>query len=156
QQHANTMKTTKRLDLAIQKLYKAFHNHTLDPECCKQCAVGNILDQTDSWKHVSDNHGSLKLNYVGLVNQNLGKKFNGYSPLELLEIEATFLKACGYHLPLHHKNKKPKKPIDKDVLFLALSAVIQFLCTLDKISDVMDCSKVLQYEVSVTDKSTLL
>ena len=65
--------------------------------CCKHCAVGNILDNMDIWKHLSNYHGSLELNYVGKVHQTLGRKFNGYSPLELLQIEATFLKACGYH-----------------------------------------------------------
>jgi hypothetical protein len=140
------MKTTKRLDLAIQKLYTAFQNNTLHPECCKQCAVGNILDHTDSWKQLSDQHGSLKLNYVGLVNQNFGKRFNGYSPLELLQIEAEFLKGCGYQLPFHHKNKKPENPTDKDVLFMGLSAVVTFLCHLDQIPDVMDCSELFQYK----------
>ena len=39
------MKTTPRLESALKKLYTAFHGSTLNPECCKQCAVGNILDQ---------------------------------------------------------------------------------------------------------------
>ncbi|HMQ45502.1 MAG TPA: Na(+)-translocating NADH-quinone reductase subunit F, partial [Mariniflexile sp.] len=104
------MKTSVRFEAALKKLYIAFHNNTLHPECCMQCAVGNILDNTDNWKHLSDQHGSLTLNYLGNVHQMLGRKFNGYSPLELLKIEATFLNACGYKLPMHHKNKKPKQP----------------------------------------------
>ncbi|WP_318543728.1 hypothetical protein [Marixanthotalea marina] len=99
------MKTSIRLEHAINKLYKAFYNNELHPECCKQCAVGNILDNTDAWKHFSDHHGSLDLNYIGRLNESFGKKFNGYTPKELLRIEATFLKACGYQLPFHHKNK---------------------------------------------------
>ncbi|HLV14034.1 MAG TPA: hypothetical protein VKY41_02560 [Xanthomarina sp.] len=150
------MKTTKRLDLALQKLYVAFQNNTLHPECCKQCAVGNILDNNDSWKHLSDQHGSLNLNYVGLVNQNFGRKFNGYSPLELLQIEAVFLKACGYQLPLHNKNKRPKNPTDKDVLFEGLSAVVRFLCKLDQIQDVMDCSELFQYKISKNASPNLI
>ncbi|MDW5287829.1 Na(+)-translocating NADH-quinone reductase subunit F [Formosa sp. PL04] len=140
------METTRRFDIAINKLYKAFHNDTLHPECCKQCAVGNILDQMDSWKHLSDNHGSITLNYLGHVHQSLGRRFNGYSPQELLQIEAEFLKACGYILPLHYKNEKPKNPTDKDVLFNGLSAVVSFLCKLDHIPNVMDCSKLFGYE----------
>lgn len=135
---------TNRFSEAIQKLYKAFHNGTLHPECCKQCAVGNILDKNDSWKHFSDYHGSTQLNYIGNVNQLLGKKFNGYSPLELLEIEATFLKACGFTLPLHHKNKIPKI-IDDDTLFNGLSAVVTKLCKLDGTKDVLDCSSIFNY-----------
>ena len=81
------MKTPKRLEEAIIKLYKAFHNNTLDPEDCSACAVGNILDNYDSWKHLSNEHGSLQLNYIGTVHQKLERKFNGYSPSELLNIE---------------------------------------------------------------------
>ena len=140
------MKTSYRLDSAIKKLYNAFHNNELNPECCKQCAVGNILDNTDSWKHLSDSHGSLQLNYVGKVHQSFGRKFNGYSPLELLKIEATFLKACGYKLPLYYKNDKPKNITNKDVLFNGLSSVIELLCKMDRIPNVMDYTKLFEVE----------
>lgn len=135
-----------RLQKALDHLYTAFHGGTLNPECCKQCAVGNILNQTDTWKHFSDEHGSLKLNYIGLVNQNLGKTFNGYTPLELLHIEATFLKACGFEIPLHHANKKPKKPRNKAVLFEGLSAVIELLCELDQVPNVLNIKKLFEIE----------
>lgn len=138
------MNTSRRFDAAIEKLYNAFYNNTLHPECCKQCAVGNILNNTDSWKHLSDYHGDLKLNYIGNVHQTLGKTFNGYTPLELLQIEATFLEACGYKLPLHHKNKKPKNPTNQDVLFQGLSAVIVLLCRMDNIPNVMDYTKLFK------------
>lgn len=140
------MKTPSRLEQAIKKLYVAFHNHQLHPECCKKCAVGNILDNTDNWKHLSDHHGSLQLNYVGQVHESFGRKFNGYSPLELLKIEAIFLKACGYQLPIHHKNSKPKNPTDKDVLFDGLTEVITFLCELDGVSSIMDYTKLFECE----------
>ena len=138
------MKTSARFENAINKLYTAFHNDTINPECCKQCAVVNILDNTDSWKHLSDHHGATNLNYLGKVHQTLGRKFNGYTPLELLEIEATFLKACGFQLPLHYKNSKPKNPTDKEVLFNGLCAVISYLCKLDGIDNVMDYTKLFE------------
>lgn len=137
---------SKRFEDAIRKLYEAFHNNTINQECCKQCAVGNILDNTDSWKHLSDDHGSLQLNYVGKVHQGFGRKFGGYTPLELLKIEAVFLEACGYELPFHHKNKKPDNPRDKELLFNGLSAVIAYLCQLEGISNIMDYSKLFDYE----------
>lgn len=140
------METTIRLDQAIKKLYAAFHNNALHPECCKQCAVGNILDNTDSWKHLSDHHGSLKLNYIGKVHQNLGRTFNGYSPIEVLEIEATFLKACGFYLPLHHKNKKPKNSTDKDILFEGLCSAIELLCKFDNVNNFLDYTKLFEFE----------
>ncbi|MFD1162746.1 Na(+)-translocating NADH-quinone reductase subunit F [Hwangdonia seohaensis] len=140
------MKTSNRLESAIKKLYTAYYSNQLFPECCKQCAVGNILDKTDGWQHLSDYHGALQLNYIGRVHQNLGRKFNGYSPLELLQIEAVFLTACGYQLPLHHKNNKPKIPNDNDVLFDGLIAVIGFLCELDGVSNTMDYTKCFELE----------
>ena len=140
------METTKRFDQAITKLYNAFHNQTLNPESCTQCAVGNILDNKDFWKHLSDYHGSTKLNYVGLVHQNLGKKFNGYSPIELLQIEMEFLKKCGYSLPLRHY-KNPKENISQDTLFLGLCSVVALLCQFDNLPNIMDCSKLFAYEI---------
>ena len=90
----------QRFEAAVAKLYDAFHNNRLNPECCLQCAVGNILDNTDQWRHFTEEHGSLKLNYVGLVHQRIGRRFNGYTPQELLEVEASFLAACGFSLPI--------------------------------------------------------
>lgn len=140
------MKTSNRLEQAINKLYVAFHKNTLHPECCKQCAVGNILDHTDSWKHLSDYHGSTKLNYVGIVHQNLGRKFNGYTPLELLQIEAVFLEACGYQLPLHFKNKIPKNALNKDCLFDGLSAVVRLLYKFDGMPCPLDYDIIFNYQ----------
>lgn len=146
------MKTTPRLEAAVKKLYIAFHNNTLHPECCKQCAVGNILDNRDSWKHLSDEHGATTLNYIGNVHQNLGRKFNGYSPLELLKIEAIFLKALGYQLPIHHKNLKPNNPTDKDNLFLGLAAVINFLCQLDNVDQYLNLIEKFNFSISQSTK----
>jgi len=140
------MKTSFRLEQAIQKLYVAFHKNELHPECCKQCAVGNILDNRENWKHLTDYHGSLELNYIGKVHQAIGRKFNGYSPSELLRIEAVFLKACGYKLPLNHKNKKPKNPTDKDVLFNGLTEVVTLLCEMDGVKNIMDYTKLFEFE----------
>ena len=66
------MHLTPRIEQAVTKLYKAFHNNTLHPECCKKCAVGNICNNLDFWQHLSDAHGSLQLNYIGRVHQQLG------------------------------------------------------------------------------------
>ncbi len=145
-----------RFNQAIEKLYNAFHAGNLNPVSCEHCAVGTILDNSNSWRHLSDKHGSLQLNYVGLVNQNFNKTFNGYSPLELLQIEAEFLKGCGYSLPLHHQGKKPKNPRDKAILFNGLSAVIALLCKLDNIKNVMDCSGILKSKVTSSKLADLI
>lgn len=149
------MKTTKRLDAALEKLYTAFHNNTLNAECCNHCAVGNICNNTDSWKHLSDDHGSLQLNYVGLVHENLGRKFQGYSPLELLKIEAEFLKGCGYTLPLDYRNAKPKNPTSKETLFKGLCAAVAFLCSLDGVRNVMDFYPLFENETKPLELETI-
>lgn len=138
--------TSIRFDNAVKKLYSAFHNTNLHPECCKQCAVGNILDNQDFWKHLSDDHGSLKLNYVGQIHQNLGRRFNGYSPLELMAIERAFLTGCGYKLPLNYNNKRLEDITQKSVLFNGLCAVVKLLCHLDNIDNIMDYSKLFDYK----------
>jgi hypothetical protein len=140
------MKLSQRLEFALFKLYKAFHNNELHPEICTKCAVGNICNNSDSWQYFTDFHGSVVLSYVGLVNQNFNRKFHGYSPLELLKIEAHFLAGCGYELPLNGKNKKPKNPKDKAVLFNGLCEVVRFLCELDNVPNVMDYTRLFEYK----------
>ena len=144
------MNTSSRFDAAVRKLYTAFHNNTLNPEDCTQCAVGNILDHKDSWKHMTDMHGSVKLNYVGLVHQNLGRRFNGYSPIELLQIEASFLKGCGYRLGKNYCHK-PDYFKDKSILFNGLSEVVSTLCKLDGIKNIMDCSFLFNYQTQALE-----
>jgi hypothetical protein len=139
------MTTSNRFENAINKLYSAFHLNTLNPEDCKHCAVGNILDNKDNWRHLTDIHGSVRLNYVGLVHQNLGRKFNGYTPLELLQIESSFLKGCGYHLGKNYCHK-PDSTKDKDILFSGLCEVVSALCALDRIDDVINCSALFAYD----------
>jgi hypothetical protein len=140
------MKTTKRLEAALIKLYNAYHANRLNPEDCTACAVGNILDNRDSWKHLSDQHGSLQLSYVGNVHQNLGRKFNGYSPIEILQIEKVFLDSCGFKTPLCHYNAKPKNPTSKEVLFDGFCNVVELLCNLDRIPYIRDYSKLFEQE----------
>ncbi len=149
------MTSTKRLEAAIKRLYIAFHDNTLNPECCKQCAVGNILNKSESWKYLSDSHGSLNLNYVGKVHQTLGRKFNGYTPLEILKIERIFLLACGFTLPLNHKNKKPDHPTDKETLFKGLSAVIEYLCELDNVENVMSYKNIFINRIELVQKQNI-
>ncbi len=151
------MKTSKRLENAIQKLYNAFHNDLLHPEYCDKCAVGNIFENRDTWQHFTDSHGSLKLNYVGLVNQNFGKKFYGYTPLELLQIEVSFLKGCGYQLPFRPGSKRPNNPTDKDLQFNGLCEVINYLCELDGVSNVMDYTQLFEVKTtSIKEEANIL
>jgi len=129
---------SERLEMALNKMYRAFHNNELDPENCCHCAVGNICDNIDAWKHFTDVHGSEKLNYLGQLNENVNKRINGYSPSELLSIEAAFLKGCGYSLTSKNKLLKPAQIIDKEMMFQGLDAVVHYLCKLDGVENVME------------------
>ena len=140
------MNIPPRLERAITKLYTAFHSDALHPDCCKSCAVGNICDNTDTWNYLTEAHGSLKLSYIGQLNENFGRKIYGYSPKELLQIELVFLKGCGYGLPLGRGSKRPKNPKDKDLLFNGLCDTVAFLCHLDYVPNVMDYSKLFEFE----------
>lgn len=80
------------------------------------------------------------------MHQRLGRRFFGYTPLELLKIETEFLKGCGYVLPLHHKNAKPEFPTSKETLFKGLCAAVNVLCSLDNEEDVMEYYLVFKKE----------
>lgn len=141
------MSTTKRFDLAVKKLYQAFHNNTLNPDDCKHCAVGNILNNNDSWKHLTDKHGSTELSYLGRLHFNLGRRFNGYNPQELLVIEKSFLEGCGYYgFKKGSKLYRPENIKNKDILFNGLSAVVSTLCELDGSKNIMDCSALFDFK----------
>ena len=74
------------------------------------------------------------------------KLCNGHNSLELLQIKAEFLKGCGYTLPLDRNCKKPENPTDKETLFNGLSKTMEFLCQLDGIENVMDYSKLFEFD----------
>jgi len=140
------MKTSKRLEHAVTKLYNAFHAGELNPDCCMHCAVGNICDNTDTWKLLTISHGSLQLSYIGALNQNFGRKVFGYTPLELLQIEAEFLKGCGYTLPISKSSYKPQNPKDKNLQFNGLCLAVKLLCKLDNVPNIMGYSKLFEEE----------
>ncbi|MDQ7917697.1 Na(+)-translocating NADH-quinone reductase subunit F [Mesonia sp. MT50] len=139
------MKLPKRTEDALEKLYTAFHKGKLIPECHSQCAVGNICNNTTAWQHLTEHHGSGKLSYVGIVHERLGRKFFGFSPLELLHIEQEFLSGCGYALPLHYLRRKNQ--LHQDNLFEGLTKVVAYLCQLENIDNVMDCSLLFDYKI---------
>ncbi|TYB79263.1 Na(+)-translocating NADH-quinone reductase subunit F [Bizionia myxarmorum] len=147
------MKNSFRFNQSIEKLYSAFHNNTLNPEDCKQCAVGNIVDNNDLWKHLTDNHGTEKLNYLGSLHQRLGRRFNGYSPLELLQIERSFLIGCGYKITKNNRLLKPEI-LDNNSLFHGLCSVVIQLCKLDGVKDVMDCTALFNFKIELLDLHT--
>ena len=50
--------------VAEEELKKTnFNENLLNPECCKQCAVGNILDQKDAWEVVTFGQDTIPIAY---------------------------------------------------------------------------------------------
>ncbi|TXK73646.1 Na(+)-translocating NADH-quinone reductase subunit F [Mesonia sp. HuA40] len=133
----------KRTEKAISKLYIAFHKGELHPNCHCKCAVGNILNQADFWAGFSDNIGKGNLNYVGKVHQVLGRKYAGFTPQELLNIEVIFLKKLKY-------NSSRNGSYNQDDLFYGLEAVIKYLCQLDKQPNLLRIEELLDYQPKKT------
>ncbi|MFD1314098.1 Na(+)-translocating NADH-quinone reductase subunit F [Namhaeicola litoreus] len=142
------MNLAPRLEHAITKLYNAFHQNTLNPEDCYRCAVGNICDNQDFWKHFTDKHGSDQLNYLGRVHELMGRKYYGYLPSELLKIESTFLEGCGYKKASVQKRSISDR-YSKDQLFDGLFSAVALLCALEGIENVMDYSKLFHHEKDI-------
>ena len=138
------MKTTERFDNAVSKLYTAFWNGTLNAMDCKACACGNICNNSRDW--VKDY-----------------KSDSGYSPDELLNIEQIFMHGYredirGYinhplSIDLKYLNRdgigwdaKKVNSENKDLVFLAMTSVVEYLCELDDIPNVMDYTKLFESE----------
>ena len=135
---------SKRFENALGALYEGFYNGQLHPEDSCRCTVGTLCNGWSAWKHFSDAHGSLKLNYVGKVHEGIGRRYHGYLPSELLRIESAFLSGCGYQLPLDHRAIRPESPADQDVIYNGLIAAITELCCLDNIEDILPHTRMLE------------
>lgn len=141
------MKTTERFERAVTKLYTAFHNGALNAMSCSKCAVGNICDGNKDWSDVVGcgnsidqvDHRHLK-SVMDLYKNNFKSDFNkglltikktGYSPFEIAKIEALFLE---------------EHDASKDGEYKGLCAVVEYLCELDGIPNVMDYSSLFEYD----------
>ena len=52
------MKTTKRFEKAVTRLYDAFHNGELYAYDCSKCAVGNMCNGNSAWAELRIMYGS--------------------------------------------------------------------------------------------------
>lgn len=133
------METTKRFENAVTKLYSAFHKNEMNAYNCSACAVGNICNGESAWKNVLGFNGSeCEVPSVSLVNynghtKNIIKK-TGYTPEELGWVELKFMKANPYG------NQT------KSTQFQGLCNVVEYLCELDGIPNVMDFKSLFETE----------
>ena len=119
------MKTTERFDNAITKLYNAFHKGELNAMDCKACAVGNICNNSDNW----------------MVYYDVPE--TGYSKQELQNIEDLFMFG---NLSVSVANKWNPNIMNKETQFKALCGVVEYLCELDNIPNVMEVQSLFEYE----------
>jgi hypothetical protein len=137
------MKTTKRFENAVMKLYKAFHENRLNATDCTACAVGNICDNSDDWKNnfghalCLDYNNGLILKLEEYPKTKTAYFKNGYNQDELHNVEKVFL---NYWLNKPHSSGKT----DKDLQFKGLCAVVEYLAELDNIPNPMDYSRLFE------------
>ena len=133
------MKTTERFDNALPKLYNAFHNGTLESQDCTMCAVGNICDNKYEWNNAVRTMVSrfgVTSRHIDINFMNETIKKSGYSVKELAEIELRFINEALF--------KTGKET--KETQFKGLCAVVEYLCELDNIPNVMDYTKLFETE----------
>lgn len=140
------MKTTKRFDRAIKLLYTAFHEGTLDAMSCCHCAVGNLCG--NPWWADEAMYGT-----VHRINMDFVHEHVGYSALELANIEQSFLygslvspKFQNTISQFQVEEFEYSKEEQRELQFKGLCAVVEYLCELDGIPNVMDYTKFFERE----------
>ena len=145
------MKTTERFDNAVSKLYTAFHNGTLNVRSCQACAVGNICG-SDDWKHILSPLNRPNNFRLSVFPNRKQSDFNeitmtesmvksGYSAFELSKIEKVFI---DNHNLLSSDDSECN--IKNTSQYNGLCAVVEYLCELDNIPNVMDYTKLFESE----------
>lgn len=143
------MKTTKRFEQAVIKLYNAFHKGELDAWDCMACAVGNICNNNPSWASFYNGVYLYKSmpceepEVSKFPDKDLNKVIieSGYSAYQLAKIETIFLKG----MPTLDKETK-------DQQFNGLCAVVEYLCELDNIPNIMDYTSLFETEENAPKK----
>lgn len=116
------MEHSNRFTKAVTKLYNAFHKGELNAmnPCC--CAVGNMCNNSNFWT----------------------KEKTGYSIEELYRIEDIFM----FGKRGDSDPEKTFQPKYNENVFKSLCEVIEYLCELECIPNVMDYSKLFETENS--------
>ena len=128
------MKLPTRLENAITKLYNAFHKGELNALDCTHCAVGNICNNNQEWQYTGMFFTEAQMSKK-TKRYKLGEQFvkeTGYSVKELIKVESLFMGA-------HRKVED-----EKESQFKGLCAVVEYLCSLDGIPNVMDYTKLFE------------
>ena len=141
--------STERFEKAVTKLYKAFHEGNLTYADCSKCAVGNIVGSggwfgglVNNLRHGEPiNYGRAELFYPGVTSLI---KQAGYSLHNLLVVENLF--AWGIRDFNNETSKWHAIDNTKETQFKGLCAVVEYLCELDNILNIMDYSSLFEYD----------
>lgn len=133
-------KTSERFTNAVTKLYNAFHSNKLEPFNCYACAVGSIVGDgnwfLELWQTCSEGKHYIKqLKFTNIKFKDLVYD-TGYSVKELMKVEEVFLKQ--FESRSYEKNKQSQ--------FTGLCAVVEYLCELEGIPNVMDYTCLFETE----------
>lgn len=119
----------KRYDEAVNTLYKAFNEDTLDAFNCEACAIGSLVGEKECrfWSmHAYDLFKGIE----SLKNRSVYNppKHKDYSEEELFNIEEIFL--------TEWEKNRSNDGEDKVIQFNGLMAVIGYLAELDNIESI--------------------
>ena len=123
------MKTTERFEKAVTKLYKAFHKGDLNSFDCHSCAVGTMCSGYSKWGF------SKERKKIGDIRDIKCAELTNYSLIQLGNIEEIFVN----NVPSQYSE-------DKEYQFKGLCAVVEYLCELDGIPNIMDYSSLFQFD----------
>lgn len=136
------MKHSERFTNAVTKLYNAFHKGELDANSCNHCAVGNICNNKSEWEHLLSGYGygsgMLTTNEKKIEKAVTVTGQTGYSPIEIVTIEKIFIDAIG------RDSAGDTIRGTKEQQFKGLFAVVEYLCELDGIPNVMDYKELFE------------
>lgn len=135
------MKHSERFTNAVTKLYNAFHKGELNAWDCQKCCVGSMCDGNPSWSYLRiDGFNTGAANYITTspyFEEALECAENtGYTGIQIVEIENIFLDSF----------EGLTKFKDKDYQFKGLCAVIEYLCELEGIPNIMDYKMLFEYD----------
>ncbi len=137
----NTLKIElpKRFMDAITKLYNAFHSGELYALDDCYCAVGNLCNNKGDWSDVLRGQRNL-LGEAQIKN-------TGYSISEISDIESIFMYGCTkkekYYTSTQYTFEDERS---KETQFIGLCAVIEYLCELDNIPNIMEYKSLFETE----------
>ena len=133
-----------RTENAITNLYTAFHNDELDSYNCSHCAVGSMCDNDNDWAEIRDHaFAAMNLNVSVKAIKTIEK--TGYTPFEIYEIEKIFITEVPFEL---RQNKEAQ--------FKGLCAVIEYLCELDGVDNVMEIQSLFEYKEGVKELNEVI